>query len=135
MTRQLRYLCLFAGWLALFTLPTMAGDWWDDHYHVYQSLTSLAVIALARKLYPHAWWADFLGVVAMLQIIHAIADYAQPGTPEVYDWIQESFNAMELGFLAIGAFSEWLGGRNNAFVNSRSSRDSDSGNSQGKRHA
>jgi hypothetical protein len=132
-TQQLRYFCLFAAWLALFTLPMMAGDWWDDHYHV--SLTSLAVIALARKLYPHAWWADFLGVVAMLQIVHAVADYTQPGTPEVYDWIQASFNAMELGFLAIGAFSEWLGGRNNAFSNSRPRSDIDAGNSQGKRHA
>lgn len=126
---------MLAGWLALFILPTFAGDWYDDHYHVYQGLTSLCVIGLARNLYPNAWWADFLGVVAMLQIIHAIADFADPGTPETYDWIQASFNALELGFLAIGAFSEWLHGRTDADGNRRAGSDSDHGNHTRKSHA
>lgn len=126
---------MLAGWLALFILPMFAGDWYDYHYHVYQGITSLAVIGLARNLYPKAWWADFLGVVAMLQIVHAVADFIDPGAPETYDWIQASFNAMELGFLAIGAFSEWLHGRDDACSNSRSGSDSGSGNQQRKSHA
>jgi len=126
---------MLAGWMALFILPTFAGDWYDGHYHVYQGLTSLCVIGLARHLYPSAWWADFLGVVAMLQIIHAIDDFFQPGTPETYDWIQASFNVLELGFLAIGAFSEWLHGRTDALSDSRAGHDSNHGNPQRKSHA
>jgi len=135
MTRLNRYLLLLTGWIALFVLPMFAGDGWDRHYHVYQSLISLAVIGMARKLYPVAWWADFLGVVAMLQIIHAIADFMVPGSAETYDWIQASFNAMELAFLALGAFSEWLHGRLDAVGNSRPRSDSDNGNQQRKANA
>jgi hypothetical protein len=135
MTRQLRYLCLLAGWLALFTLPMMAGEWYDQHYHVYQSLTSLMVIGMARTLYPMAHWADYLGVAAMLQIIHAIGDFVSPADESVYAWIQASLNGVELAFLGIGGVSEWLNGRFDASGNSRPRSDIDAGNSQGNRHA
>jgi len=134
-TRQYRYFALLTGWLALFTLPMMAGEWYDQHYHVYQSLTSLMVIGMARTLYPVASWADYLGVAAMLQIIHVIGDFMSPGDEAVYSWIQASLNGVELAFLGIGGVSEWLNGR---FVASRDSRprsDIDAGNTQGKRHA
>ena len=135
MTRQCRYVALFAGWLALFIFPIIAGEWWDSHYNVYQAITSLAVIGLARKLYPSAHWADYLGIAAMLQIIHAAGDYISPGDEAVYNWIQASLNGVELAFLAIGGISEWLNGRSDAVGNRNTRHDSDIGNPQGKRHA
>ncbi len=134
MTRQCRYVAMLSGWLALYVLPTIAGDWYDSHFHVFQSVTSLAVIGLALKLYPHARWAADLCVVALLQIIHAIADYFQPGEPAVYNLIQLGFNGLEVAFLAIGGISEWLNGRFGTSGNSRPRSDSDSRN-QGKSHA
>jgi hypothetical protein len=135
MTGSCRYFALLSGWLALFALPTFAGDWWDSHYNVYQALTSLAVIAMARKLYPSAHWADYLAVVAMLQIIHAAADVIQPGDEAIYNWIQASYNMLEVMFLAIGGISEWINGRFYADGHSGAGNHSDSGKQERGRHA
>lgn len=135
MTRECRYFALLAGWLALFLLPAMAGEWYDEHFHVYQSLTSLMVIGLARKLYPLAWWADDLAVVAMLQIVHAAADFATPASPELYNAIQAGFNVLEVAFLAIGGVSEWLNGRFDTARHTGAGRHPDSRNHERKSHA
>lgn len=124
MTVGVRYLSLLVGWITLFAVPMFAGDFWDTHYHVYQSITSLAVIGLARKLFPKSWWADDLAVVAMLQIVHAIADYASPGNPELYDTIQAGLNGLEFTLLIIGGIWEAAYGRGAADSHSPAGRDS-----------
>lgn len=121
---QTRYLIVLVGWFALFWLPTLAGDWYGLHFHVYQSLTSLIVIGMARGLFPKAAWADYLGIVAMIQIVHAVGDYFSPEPPWIYNAIQGAFNGFELIFLLSGGMTEWVNGRSSPHRNRNSRPDS-----------
>jgi hypothetical protein len=135
MTRQQRYLVLLAGWLILFVGPMFAGQWWDAHFHAYQSITSLIVIAGCHHLFRGTWWADDMAVVAFLQVIHAAGDYFLASeSVSTYNAIQAGLNALELMYLMGGGITELVYGRAGTAGNCRPRGDPDNGN-QRKSHA
>ena len=71
----MRLAALTAIWAAVSLLPAHAGDWWDQHYLVYQSITSVAVMWAALALVPRTLWRSELLAVLTLQVVHNAGAY------------------------------------------------------------
>lgn len=112
MSAQVRYLLLLAGWAIVSFVPNYAGNWWDQHFQVYQALTSLMVIGMAHSLFKRLWWVEDLAVVCMLQIVHCLGDYLFfHESPQIYNYIQAGLNYVEVLFLIWGGAGVLLYGR------------------------
>lgn len=70
----------------------MAGDFYDIHFHLYQSLVSAILLYAVLKL-SDEWWTKEFGALCVIQILHNFGDILFPGGS--YNEIQATLNILE----------------------------------------
>ncbi len=105
-----------AIWVACYFLPQYAGDWWDSAFFpFFQSLVSLFLIVMARRLLDRWYLPEYLAL-CVLGIAHNVGDALLQFEPDHYNHIATVLNGLELFvLLGCGGITEiikvWRNGR------------------------
>lgn len=91
----MRYLSILAIWAAYYCATPYFGGWYDQHFHLYQSLVSLILMVSVSLLTDEWWKAEYLTLCA-LQILHNIGDYVFDFPAQNYSIIQGVLNLLEI---------------------------------------
>lgn len=97
----MRFCIFLIIWVACYSLPQFAGDWYDSYFHANQSLMSLITIIAAGKLCS-GWWVPEFRAIASLHIVHNLGDALIDFPFDNYNAIQGFINGMELALLIGG---------------------------------
>lgn len=102
----MKYAAVLIIWALAFFLPKAAGDWWDQHFQIYQSLVSLFLLVTVLKL-TKEWWVREYATLCVLQILLNVGDYLLDMAPDSYTRILTSLNWLELAvILGAGGFTQ-----------------------------
>jgi len=96
-----RYLAILAIWLFCYFAPMYAGEHWDNHFQLYNSLVSLFLMVAVLSL-TNDWWRGEFATVCALHVLHNIGDFIFDFPPENYNTLQAALNWLEVLILVGG---------------------------------
>lgn len=98
---MIRYLSFFAIWAGVYLALTFTGEWYYDHYQVYQASVALFLLYTSQTILKPFWWRKELGIVLTLQILLNCGDALYDWPPARYNTILDTLNFLELAIILI----------------------------------
>lgn len=90
----MRYTALLLLWLAAYALTGLAGDWWYDHFQLYQAGVSFGLLVASIAL-VRTWYGELFGYICILQILLNLGDVIFNYPPMHYNLMLDFLNFSE----------------------------------------
>lgn len=94
----MRYLSILAIWTALSFLPLLGGDFYDAHFHLFQSAISLILLISVRYLSKEIWVPEYC-VICVIQILNNFGELLLDFDPGHYNNRLMMLNYIEMAIL------------------------------------